>query len=384
MPEKIRQLVIGGGPAGAMLGLRLATAGHEVTIVEKERRACDKVCGEFLSTEAVAYLRQAGIEPIELGAARIDRVRLTSGRWSADSRLPFTAMSLSRRVMDEALLIRAAEAGCDVRRGAAAVRLERHKDGWLVQLREGEPILAETVFLATGKHELSGWERRGATQTDLVGFKMHWSVAHAQVEALRGWMELFLFRGGYGGLSLVEGDVGNLCFVVQKLRLRELGGWTEVLAAIFDELPSLRGRLGAATAQWTKPLAISPIPYGYLVDATDGVWRLGDQAAVIPSFTGDGMAIALHSGELAAEMFLADKSAEEFARCLGDQLRGSMRFGSLLSRAMVTRAGRLAAPLVFSMIPGAMRRIASITRIPDRALLGRYDDSSGAAGFRIA
>ena len=256
------------------------------------------------------------------------------------------------------------------RRGALAERLEAQNGGWLQWLRGGEAIRANSVFLATGKHDVNAWERNGGTQTDLVGFKMHWRLAQSESDALRGVMDLFLFRGGYGGMSLVEDDVANLCLVVRRKRLRASGGWTELLRTMREELPSLRERLDNATACWSKPLAISPIPYGYLAGSTDGLWRVGDQAAVIPSFTGDGMSIALHSGALAAEMYLAGRSADDYVCCLRNQLRGGMRYASALSRTMVTAGGRMAAPFLMSLIPGAIGMIATATRIgPDRALM---------------
>jgi menaquinone-9 beta-reductase len=366
-------VVIGGGLAGSMLAIRLAAAGREVVLLEKEREAHDKVCGEFLSREAVAYLAQAGIDPRELGACAIQRVRLLSGKRTVETRLPFTALSLSRRILDEMLLQRAKDLGCEVRRGAFVERLDArknpHDSEFTVRLRNTDAIQARTVFLATGKHDLSAWERGEGGQTDLVGFKMHWKLTQKQTEVLRGVMELFLFRAGYGGISLIEGGTANLCLVVRRGRLRELGGWTELLAAMRDELPALRERLEKAEACWQKPLAISPVPYGHLRGATDGIWRVGDQAAVIPSFTGDGMSIALHSGALAAEMYLQGKSAEEYAHCLEEQLRVGMRFAMGLSRAMVTNGGRLAAPFLMSLVPGAMAGIAALTRIPDGALL---------------
>lgn len=368
MGNQIEHLVIGGGPAGSMLAMNLGAAGRQVVLLEKERAPHHKVCGEFLSREAVLYLEQAGIEPRQLGAAEITRVRLTSGKRTVEAPLPFTALSLSRLALDEALLTRAQQAGCEVRRGAVAERLAMANSAWCVQLRRSENIHAKTVFLATGKHDLHAWERRGGSQSDLVGFKMHWRLSPAQTAALRGAMELFLFPAGYGGLSLIEDETANLCFVVRRRRLAALGGWTELLRSICHQSPLLRERLSNATACWTKPLAISPIPYGYLDGAADGLWRVGDQAAVIPSFTGDGMSIALHSGRLAAEMYLAGSSPEEYARCLSHQLSGSMRFASMLSRAMVTAGGRIVAPLLLTPLPGAMERIASLTRIPDRAL----------------
>jgi flavin-dependent dehydrogenase len=366
--NSVENLVIGGGLAGSMVALRLASSAREVMLLEKEREAHHKVCGEFLSAEAVHYLRQAGIDPIDLGAHVIDLVRLHSQTKSVEARLPFPALSLSRRILDESLLMKADEAGCTVRRGACVERLERQNAGWTVRLRSGESIHAKSVFLATGKHDLNAWERRGATQADLVGFKMHWNLAPAQSEALRGAMELFLFRGGYGGLATVECGFANLCLVVRRKRLRSLGGWEPLLQSIRNELPALHDRLASAAPCWPKSLAISPIPYGHLGGPANGVWRVGDQAAVIPSFTGDGMSIALHTGALAAEMYRAGKSPDEYLLSVTDQLRPAMRFASGLSRAMVTPAARAIAPALLSLIPSAMSRIALSTRIPDSAL----------------
>jgi flavin-dependent dehydrogenase len=367
--DSVEHLVIGGGLAGSMVAMRLAAAGREVLLLEKEREAHHKVCGEFLSREAVHYLQMAGIEPLHLGAHAIQRVRLHSGRKAVEARLPFTALSLSRCILDETLLAKAQEAGCEVRRGAFADKLEAIGDGWSVRLRGGETIRAKTVFLATGKHDLSAWERGGATQPDLVGFKMHWKLSQSQSEILGGVMELFLFRGGYGGLSMVEGGMANLCLVVRRNTLRLLGGWTELLQSIRSEVPALHERLHNATPSWRKPLAISPIPYGHLGGPADGVWRVGDQVAVIPSFTGDGMSIALHSAILATDTYLNGKTADAYMRCLTDQLHSGMRFASALSRAMVTPAARSIAPFLLSLMPSAIGRIALSTRIPDRALL---------------
>jgi flavin-dependent dehydrogenase len=365
----VDNLVIGGGLAGGMAALRLAEAGKSVMLMERERTAHHKVCGEFLSPEAVEYLREAGVDPMSLGAVPIDHLRLSARNKVREAPLPFRALSLSRCVLDAALLTRAANEGCIVRRGVAAARLTRNGGSWMAESTDGTIQPARTVFLATGKHDLRGWSRPAGVQCDLVGFKLHWSLNAAQTEALRGCMDLFLFSGGYGGLALVEKDAANLCLVVRRSRLRRLGGWPDVLAALREENALIGRRLAGARALWERPLAISSIPYGYIATRNTGAWCLGDQAAVIPSFTGDGMAIALHSGALAAQMCLDGGSADQHQRMLRAQLRKGMWLATWLSRAMVTTAGRELAPLALAVLPQATGWIARSTRIPHDALL---------------
>ena len=381
--ETLEHLVIGGGPAGSMAAYLLVEAGEPVTLLEKERGAHHKVCGEFLSREANDYLHRIGVSPEELGAAPIRIVRLSSGARTAEAALPFPALSLSRMVLDEALLARAAATGCDVRRGRCVERLTHEGGAWTAQLSDGETVHARTVFLATGKHDLHGWARAKGRQGDLIGFKLHWRLAPSQTSALRGCMELFLFPGGYGGLSLVERDHANLCLVVRRSALRSAGGWDALLAAILAGNKRMRDFLERAETLWPRPLAISPIPYGYLAPEPRGLWRLGDQAAVIPSFTGDGMSIALHSAALATGMYLEGKSVDAYNRALHDQLRKSMTLATRLSQAAVTDFGRRAAPAILSFAPGSMAWIAAATRVPRRALLVQVVAEKGKWGVDL-
>lgn len=368
MRSFVDHVVIGGGPAGAMLSTRLGAAGCEVALLEKQREPHHKVCGEFLSAEAIGYLERIGVDPRALGAHAIQQVRLHSRRRSVQGSLPFAALSLSRRLLDEALLERADSAGCDVRRGVFAEKLLHQGDTSLIQLRGGGMIWAKNVFLATGKHDLLEHSRTKGSHPDLIGFKMHFQLTATAIEAVRRSMELFLFRGGYGGLALIENDIANLCFVIRQRRVRALGGWSGMLRAIRNDVPAMDQILRGAMQCWPKPLAISPIPYGYFAASAGNVWRIGDQAAVIPSFTGDGMSIALHSAGLAAEMYLSGRTPDEYLACLRGHLHSGMRIASALSRILVTSAGRMIAPSCLSLVPGMMGWIAAQTRIPDRVL----------------
>jgi flavin-dependent dehydrogenase len=329
------------------------------------------VCGEFLSAEALGYLRACGVEPLDHGARPVGRLRFSAGKRVIETELPFPALSLSRTVLDEQLLRRAEDCGCVVARGVAVEKLARADGHWQVCTGDGERVRAAHVFLANGKHDLRGWARQAGVQNDLIGFKMHWRLASGQTRELAGHIELHQFDGGYAGLVAVEDGAANLSVVVRRRVFQQLCGWPALLAHMRSKNGLLNERIAGAEAVWNRPVAISAIPYGYLARSSDGLWRIGDQAAVIPSFTGDGMAIALHSAAMAVEMMLEGKGAEKCQRALAAQLQGGMRIATALSRLMASRIAWLVAPVAMAILPLMLGSIARATRIPERALLLR-------------
>ena len=131
--------IIGGGPAGAAAACLLARAGRSTVLFERETGPRHKVCGEFISVEAAAYLTGLGLDPVRLGALPIHHVRLIQGERAATAALPFPAFSLSRDVMDEALLNAAAARCAEIRRGSVVRGLTEDADG--VTLHADEPVL---------------------------------------------------------------------------------------------------------------------------------------------------------------------------------------------------------------------------------------------------
>jgi len=361
-------VVIGGGLAGASLATQLVRAGRDVLLLERTRSAHHKVCGEFLSREALHYLVLLGIDPAALGAVPVGGVRLAARELIAETALPFTAFSLTRRTLDEEILRHAESAGVEVRRGASAASLTRSRKSWDLGMDQVESVRARNVFLATGKHDLRGWLRSKGWHNDLVAFKMYFRLGQAQQAALSGFVELILFPGGYTGLQPVENGEANLCLLITREDLRRLNGsWEGVLEHACVHSPHLRERLNGSEALLDRPLALSSIPYGYRASANgDGIWRLGDQSAVIPSFSGDGMSIALHSGHLAAYLFLAGKTPDTFQQQIRRELGRGIGAATALSQLLVR------APVLAQLVrvrPRLLRDIAILTRIPESALI---------------
>jgi menaquinone-9 beta-reductase len=152
MTRRAQVLVVGGGIAGASFAARLARSRRDVLLVERRAGPHDKVCGEFISGEAAMLLNDFNIDLEALGAVRITALRLCARDDAVAAPLPFPAFSLSRRVLDEALLARASACGVEMWRGAAVRALRRSAEGWVAALDGGENIVAGDAFLATGKH----------------------------------------------------------------------------------------------------------------------------------------------------------------------------------------------------------------------------------------
>jgi len=301
--------IIGGGLAGSAAALGLAQAGRKVILLEKEATAYDKVCGEFISQEAQRHLTELDVDLAALGATKITDIRLMRHKQLVSAPLPFHAQSLSRRLLDESILVRAEENGAQVVREAFVTSLIKEPSGWRMEIAGRETLHADTVFLATGKHEVRGWHRVSGSHNNFVGFKLHVHLAPEQRKNLEKHVDMFLFDGGYGGLEPIEEGKANLCLVVSKRRLIHYGkNWDHLYNKILETTPPLADRLNGATPCWPRPLSIFGIPYGFVYrpasNAPTKIYRLGDQMAVIPSFSGYGMSIALHTAKHAVKCYL--------------------------------------------------------------------------------
>jgi len=370
--------IVGGGPAGAMAACRLAQAGRHVVLIERERGPHHKVCGEFVSGEARDYLASVGIDAAAMGAARIDGFCLVHGRTSVTTPLPFDSLGLSRKLIDEALLQAAASRGVTVLRGRIVRTMTSLAECVRLETSEGR-IEASAALLASGKHDLRTHPRPIRESDDHIGLKTLLAPSPEQAKSLAGFVEIVLFDGGYAGLQRIDGGAVNLCLVVRRGLFASLGNdWSRLLAHLMRGSPHLAERLAGATPLLEKPLAIYRIPYGFLHRAAPAdsprIYRVGDQAAVIPSFCGDGISIALHTGALAAGALLRDVDAHAYHEELHGNLTGQFRNARMIAALGESAVGRSVLMNAARLLPGVLRLAATATRVPSAVRLATPSD----------
>ncbi|MCW1431015.1 NAD(P)/FAD-dependent oxidoreductase [Novosphingobium sp. JCM 18896] len=356
-------LIVGGGPAGAAAAITLARADVLPHLIERTSGEHDVVCGGFLGWDALALLGRLGIDTTALGARPITRLRLIAGKRRIEAPLPHAAAGLSRRSLDAALLAAAERAGAEVTRGVTVRSADPQRRR--VRLHDDSEIACDALLLATGKHELRGVARPLADRRDslAVGLRAALPPSPARQAALADTIELHLFDQGYAGLLLQEDGTANLCLSVSQQRLTAAAGPAALLAELANELPTLAERLGP---DLPAPIsAIAGVPYGWSAGTTTaGLFRLGDQGAVIASLAGDGIAMALAGGIGAAEALLAEgpDAAEAWQAGFARRTARQRRLAEMLRHGAERRLGRAALMALLRLAPGLITPATHLTR----------------------
>ncbi len=309
-------VVVGAGPAGSAAASILASAGRRVLVLEKDHFPRAKVCGQFLSGDAVAWLDRIGALAAVLSASpeiiRAGSVHLPGGR-SVRFRLPIDALGISRFRLDDLLANRAKEAGACIRFGQRVVSLSGPPIGgrseFAIRCSSGdgieEEIRARTVVGAWGRWDAldKQLDRRFLRQQRYFG----WSREYAgDTQLLAGTVRLYLFPGGYCGLSRLEDGRANLAGVLSEAVRRAIGGsWEDVVRYARRSNGALDADLSGLGAGPRGDLGTVPVVFTAKPPTENGILMAGDAAGVIDPFAGQGQAAALRSGILAGETALA-------------------------------------------------------------------------------
>ena len=387
-------VIVGAGPSGASLAIRLAGDGFGVTLAERETFPRQKLCGEFISPECLSHFASLGVIDA-MTAAGGDRIRETtffSGGGRSVS-VPSewlgleNALSLSRSEMDLLLMQRAKDAGVRVIETANVNELIRGSDGSVAGVRgrlNGDAFSAEADLTVDATGRSSVLTRMLAKTDDnfrerrdkptFVGFKAH--LRNARIA--RGCCEIYFFNGGYAGLSNVENGVANLCFLVDARIVRK---FKSDVSAIVRNVVSSNARAKAAlefavpVGEW---LAVSIGGFGRKdLNPIKGLFAIGDSAAFIDPFTGSGMLLALESAEILANAVIEHRSrpdliAEAYGTAYGARFGSRLRAASLLRRAAFIPAFASSAILLAGCSAKMTRLLARLTRRKASEALGGH------------
>lgn len=354
-------LIVGGGPAGASAAIVLARARLPHLLVERTRETGDAICGGFLSWRTLETLAHLGVEPDALGPTRVTTVRVFAGDRMVEARLPRPAHGVSRRLLDGVLLDRARAAGAAIERGVAV----RAVDGLSARLDDAGEIVADALFLASGKHDVRGAARPAEARgvDPVLGLRVRVPAAPALDRLVADAIELHLVPGGYVGIVRQEDGSANVCMAIHRSAMAG-----DAPSALLDRLGRDHARLGERLGyRDASPVdAIANVPYGWRARFTQaGLFRLGDQAGVIPSLAGEGMGIAIASGVRAASTYREGgrAAAPTFQRDFARATARPIRLAGLIRDAAERPA--LAAALVplLGHVPALMHIMSLATRL---------------------
>lgn len=332
--------IIGAGPAGSTLAALLARKGVSVVLIDRDPFPRDKLCGEFLSYDALPILDRLGVS-ID-GAPLISRCRVVGRHTTYEFDFPRPARGISRMLLDHTLVRAAAAAGAADWTGWAATSLAHDR----VTLERGGERRTVTARVIAG-----AWGRWGRFDAQLArrfvrdrsrrhfGFKRHYRSADGPA----GVIELYSFSRGYLGVSPIEAGLTNICGLVHASRLAGLRGrWDAFVDAIRREEPRLEQMYAAHEPAQEQFLSSEPVIFRGRSAVEGGVIMVGDASGIIDPLTGNGMAMAIQSALVAAPSVLrlltaADRGREEAAyadehrRFFGPRIGWSRRVARLLS-----------------------------------------------------
>ena len=354
-------IAVGGGPAGSAFAIELARGGKRVLVIERTAEAHHKVCGDFLSSDSIELLAYLGLDVFALGAVAIDRFSLISGDTSACCPLPFPAAAFSRRQMDPALLAAATSLGVEVVRGETARGLSSTPDG--VCIRTGKrSYRCRDAAVASGKHRIPGVYRPSSR---IVGFKMLLDLEPRWHGRLGGQVMLSTYERGYQGLQLLEDGRASVCWIVDRDIAKSLGrDWSDH-AAFLSAASNRIGRiLIGSRPVLSHPVAIAGLPFGFLRQGAvaERIYTVGDQLATIPSFAGDGIAIALGTGILAARSVLDHENPAWFHDKMKSRLARQFVLARPAHRLMTYPPVQKAGIGILRCFPGLTAKLAAATR----------------------
>lgn len=348
--------VIGGGLAGCNAAVTLAHRNRRVLLLEANPYPHPKVCGEFLSPECVSLFTESGFLPTlqQLNPVTIRTARITAPNGSAwGTKFPAPALGISRYALDATFARYSAEEGVEVLDGVRVTKIAgslcEHFSITARSARGMQTFQAATIIAAHGKRSNLDRQLKRAFLSRLqpyIALKRHFTGP-----ALTGHIDLHVFRGGYCGMSEVEGGITNVCLLVRQATFQSVldgsrGDVEGFIGWMCEQNPYLRDWLSQAAPVDPDWLSIGQVPFTNKTPVEGDILLAGDAAGMLAPLAGNGMVMALHSGKLAAlltDRYLAGQlTAPElkklYARTWSTTFGARLRLGRVLQSVMLRPA----------------------------------------------
>jgi menaquinone-9 beta-reductase len=324
-PIRTDVLVVGAGPGGSSTAFHLASKGVDVLLVDKAIFPREKVCGDGLTPRGVRAMQTMGIEPSDPGFFRTEALRtygvdgfVTDYRWPKLRDFPQVGVVRTRFDFDDLLIKRAVEAGTTFRQGVEA-KGPVLDGGWVRGAAIGEngdsrEVTARFVVAADGAS--SRFASKAGVSRDLrrpvaIAARRYYRIPRAQEPVLEAFLDLRDRDGlmaGYGWIfPLGDGLVNVGAGLLNTFkRFKEVSA-KKVMDVFTEQLPP-DWQIDEEHAE--GPLLSGPIPMGINRRplAVPGLLLVGDAGGVTNPFNGEGIAYAMETGQIAAEL-LADALA---------------------------------------------------------------------------
>lgn len=292
--------VIGGGLAGLTSAIALARNGFPVVLIEKKSYPFHRVCGEYVSNEVLPYLQAIGADPSPLQPAAISRFQLSSpAGYTLETPLDLGGFGISRYTFDHFLYQHALSQGVSIRQQTTVQEVQFANDRFQLALSDGERLEATVVLGAYGKR--STLDRKLGRvffnrRSPYIGVKYH-----LRLDMPTDLIALHNFKDGYAGISAIEDGRYCFCYLTTRENLRRHGTIPAMEQAVLQRNPHLRRIFQEAEFLYRQPEVINEISFATKTCVENHMLMCGDAAGMITPLCGNGMAMAIHAGKLAAE-----------------------------------------------------------------------------------
>lgn len=295
-------IVIGGGLAGLTSAIHLSKYNFRVLLIEKSKYPKHKVCGEYISNEVLPYLSFLGFNPFEFGAKRISEFELTThSNKLIRAKLPLGGFGMSRYEMDFQLYQRAIKNDVEVL-SDTVIDVNFKEDSFKVDTKSHQSFQSKIVIGAFGKRsnlDIQFQRDFIKKKSPYLGVKIHVSGDFPEHK-----VALHNFKGGYCGVSKVENDHINLCYITNFEAFKKYKDIAAFQEEVVFKNSTLKGIFKNSELQFEQPLTISQISFETKSPIENHIIMCGDTAGMIHPLCGNGMAMAIRSAQLASDLII--------------------------------------------------------------------------------